>query len=64
MYAFMIRWQDMKQQSIAKNIAWPMGNDPQAVLADYKARAARIGITRVSEPHTFDKLEEMLKLPR
>lgn len=64
MYAFMIRWQDMKQQSIEKNIAWPMGNDPQAVLADYKARAARIGITRVSEPYTFDKLEEMLKLPQ
>jgi hypothetical protein len=63
MYAFMIRWTDMKKQAEEKKIAWPMGDDPQTVLKDFKARAAKIGIKRVSEQETFDKLEKNLKLP-
>jgi len=63
MYAFMIRWADMKKQADEKKIPWPLGDDPQAVLADYKALAARIDIKRVSEQETFDKLEAKLKLP-
>lgn len=63
MYAFMIRWADMKKQAEEKKIAWPMGDDPQAVLKDFKLRAAKIGIKRVSEQETFDKLEKNLKLP-
>ena len=63
MYAFMIRWADLKKQADEKKVPWPMGDNPQAVLADYKARAAKIGIKRVSEQQTFDKLDEKLKLP-
>ena len=64
MYAFMIRWADMKKQAEKHGVAWPMGDDPQAVLKDYKIRAAKIGIKRVSEQATFDKLEKDLKLPQ
>jgi hypothetical protein len=40
-----------------------MPDDPQTVLADFKARAKSIGVKRVSELETFDKLEAKLKLP-
>ncbi|HSW46408.1 MAG TPA: DUF4838 domain-containing protein [Phycisphaerae bacterium] len=63
MYAFMIRWADLRKQAEQKNVAWPMGDDPRAVLAEYKTMAGKIGIKRVSEQETFDKLEEKLKLP-
>lgn len=64
MYAYMIRWKDMRARAAEKGVAWPMGDDPHAVLADYKARAAEIGITHVSEQQKFDKLEEKLNLPK
>jgi hypothetical protein len=64
MYAFMARWADLRKQAEKNSLAWPMGDDPTAVLADFKARAAAIGVKRVSEQDTFDKLEEYLKLPK
>lgn len=64
MYAFMIRWADLRKQAEKNGLAWPMGDDPQSVLAEFKARAAAIGVKRVSEQHTFDRLEEYLKLPK
>ncbi|MCX6893738.1 MAG: DUF4838 domain-containing protein [Verrucomicrobia bacterium] len=63
MYAFMIRWADLRKQAAKLHADWPMPDDPRQVLADFKARAAAIGITRVSELETFDKLEANLKLP-
>jgi hypothetical protein len=63
MYAFMIRWADLRKQAASQNATWPMPDDPHAVLADFKARAASIGIKRASEQQTFDKLESKLKLP-
>lgn len=64
MYAYMVRWNDMRAQARAQNIEWPVGEDPHAMLADYKARAAEIGITHASELEKFDKLEEKLNLPK
>ena len=63
-YAFMIRWQDLRTEATKKEIAWPLGEDPQAVLADYKTLAKKIGIKRVSEQETFDKLEQKLSTCR
>ena len=63
MYAFMIRWADLRKQAAKLHADWPMPDDPRQVLADFKARAATIGITRVSELEAFDKLEANLKLP-
>ena len=63
MYAFMIRWADLRQKAEAAKITWPMPDDPRAVLADFKARAESIGVKRVSELETFDRLEAKLKLP-
>ena len=63
MYAFMIRWADLRKQAAKLHADWPMPDDPRQVLADFKARAAAIGITRVSELEAFDKLEANLKLP-
>jgi hypothetical protein len=63
MYAFMIRWADLRKQAADAHAAWPMDDDPQKVLIEFKARAQSIGIKRVSEQQTFDKLESKLKLP-
>jgi hypothetical protein len=63
MYAFMIRWADLRRQAAEKKIAWPLAEDPRAVLADYRSRLEAIGVKRVSEQETFDKLEARLKLP-
>ena len=62
MYAFMIRWADLRKQAVAQHALWPMPDDPQQVLADFKSRAALIGVTRVSELETFDRLEAKLQL--
>ncbi len=62
MYAFMIRWADLRKQAAQQQADWPMSDDPHQVLADFKARAASIGVKRVSELETFDKLEAKLKL--
>ena len=64
MYAFMIRWADLQKQVATQHAVWPMPEDPHQVLADFKARAASIGVKRVSELETFDKLEAKLKLPK
>ena len=63
MYAFMIRWADLRKQAAKQQADWPMPDDPREVLADFKARAESIGVKRVSELETFDKLEAKLKLP-
>ena len=63
MYAFMIRWADLQKQAAKQHADWPMPADPHQVLADFKARAELIGVKRVSEQETFDKLESNLKLP-
>jgi hypothetical protein len=62
MYAFMIRWADLRKQAAALSALWPLPDDPYQVLADFKARAESIGITRASELETFEKLEANLKL--
>lgn len=64
MYAFMIRWEALRGKAKSRNVAWPMPDNPRDVLAEFKKRAEKIGIRRVSEQETFDKLEERLKLPR
>ena len=63
MYAFMIRWADLRKQAGEKQVVWPMPDEPHQLLVDFKARAASIGIKRVSELETFDRLEAKLKLP-
>ncbi len=63
MYAFMIRWADLRKQAAAQNAVWPLPDDPYQVLADFKARAESIGVKRASELEAFDKLEAKLKLP-
>ncbi len=64
MYAFMIRWADLQKQAAERHAAWPMADDPQQVLAEFKTRAGWLGIKRASELETFDKLEAKLKLPK
>lgn len=64
MYAYMIRWVDLRKQATESGKQWPMAEDPAEVLAEYKRRAAALGIKRASELETFDKLEAKLKLPR
>jgi hypothetical protein len=63
MYAFMIRWSALQKQASSQQLAWPMAKTPPEVLAEFKARAESIGVKRVSEQETFDKLETKLKLP-
>lgn len=64
MYAFMIRWADLRKQAAESGSSWPMDEKPAAVLAEYKRRAEKLGIKRASELETFDKLEAKLKLPQ
>jgi len=64
MYAYMVRWSEMRDKARAQMADWPVGEDPYALLADYKTRAAEIGIVAASEQERFTKLEEKLKLPK
>lgn len=64
MYAFLIRWADLREQAKEAGRPWPLAESPAIVLAEYKRRAEALGIKRVSELETFDRLEAKLKLPQ
>ncbi|MHC4796802.1 MAG: DUF4838 domain-containing protein, partial [Planctomycetota bacterium] len=64
LYAFLIKWEDLRKQAAKQGVDWPMADDPKVVLNQLKTTAKKIGVTRVSEHDKFDKLEEKLKLPK
>ncbi len=63
LYAFMIRWDSLRGKAASRHVPWPLPDNPREVLAEFKSRAASIGVQRVSELETFDRLEAKLKLP-
>jgi len=64
LYAFLIKWKDLRKQARKEDIDWPLADDPQVVLGELKATAKRIGVTFISEHDKLDKLEEKLNLPK
>jgi len=64
LYAFLIKWEDLRKQASKQGVDWPFANDPKVVLNELKTTAKKIGVTHISEHDKFDKLEENLKLPK
>ncbi len=65
MYAFMMRWNDMRDQCEATGADWPMSESIEATFERFKEVAEKKNITRLNEWQVgFGNLEKALKQAR
>lgn len=49
LYLALVRWNELRAEAAAAKLAWPLGDDPQAVLRTYEADAREAGLTQTGE---------------
>jgi len=62
-YAFLIRWDDLREQARKQGMDWPMPEDRWAVYHELETWAKQTGVTHISEHEKLDKLAEKLGMP-
>jgi len=56
-YAFLVRWDILRQQAVTSAAEWPVSTDIQKVYADFKKTATLAGVTRIGEAYGLDDLQ-------
>jgi hypothetical protein len=60
LYAFLVRWDDLKAQAAQAESNWPLANDKKIVYDQFMEIAKAVGVTKVSERNDLDWMKTLL----